>query len=1187
MNLCLRCRKPCEASAVFCEGCRALLRTQLWQEADTLSEAAVQPPSILALSPEGEEEQPWVGNNVDPLERITSPYPIVTPGMAGIAHMFPSPQTPQPVGPHEQQEQYENVVDQAVSRLNEAAERIERVEQQPKRALRAPRASRLAPLPDISSEIRRESTPMPLVMKPSQAQQTPQASQTLQSPPQPPQTPPIEQNEDLAQRIPDLWPWLHDSDSDENENDTWVNRTDPLMTRHFPDSVEIARIEEEDMRRAMAEGLITMPLLPSRKRPRPGTRHLRLAFAVLASLALIALIADSALITFALMHTHRNTPVVNGAPTLTLSSNVANVGQQVTLHINHFSPNTRVQLWHDIEEEVQLTAGSALVGVGADGSASVRMIVDSAWGPGFHTIEAEDTITRYTASATLQIVGAGPTRPSHLLLGATSIDLGADIEGANTIQRLTLQNSGGNSISWSASANQPWLLLSPASGMFSASQTIAIAGERANLKPGDYQGIITFSSNVGAVERLAVSMTVRSLPPNVGPVLQITPPLLSFTALDGGASPSAQLLMISNPGSQPLHWSLASNTPVTLASESLLEPSLNSNNGWLSTDQTSGTVVPHATTYIRVYAQSSNLLPGVYTDVLVFNGDQSVIDNPQDVNVSLTVQPNCALQLSTGGMSFTAVAGQGNPGNHSLSLTETPSCTGTVNWNAVVGPGAANWLAVTPASGQLTGTTGMVTAVSVNTANLKPGTYTNTISFFAKQSTQTLVVQLVVQAPPPPTAPIMGAAPLNLNFSTTQGIPNPPGQVVTVSNTGGGPLYWRTQVQVLGFAWLWATPSAGTIAPNQTAQITVGVNTTSLTPNTYVGQVTIFGTDGKNNTASGSPQTISVSLVVLPPCSLAQPSASSMAFSATAGSGDPSPQTETITASGNCAWPVSWQADTTSKANWLKLTPPSGSFTASGQSATLTVAASIAGLTPGTYSTQVAITATDSGSNPAQGSPQYFTVTLTVLPPCTLQVSNTSFAFTAGQGQPAPAVQTLDLSEIGSCVRPVGWTVTGDSGSSGWLGLSPTSGSDSGSGAAVSVSVTSTTMNPGTYTGNIIVAASGSGGALVQGSPQTITVTLTITGYNVSGTVIACADSQCSSSAPLPGATVTLTNGSGTVVATAISDSSGNYTLTNVATGSYTLAASGSNGTTTFNGSLSSVMVSGNMTGININVYPV
>src|SRR5205823_588569 len=102
-------------------------------------------------------------------------------------------------------------------------------------------------------------------------------------------------------------------------------------------------------------------------------------------------------------------------------------------------------------EPVQLTAGSALIQVGMNGSADVNMLVDASWGPGFHAIEAEDVMTRYTASATLQIAGAGPTRPSHLLVGVTSLDLGADVQGANTIQRLTLHNSGGGSISWAAS----------------------------------------------------------------------------------------------------------------------------------------------------------------------------------------------------------------------------------------------------------------------------------------------------------------------------------------------------------------------------------------------------------------------------------------------------------------------------------------------------------------------------------------------------------------------------------------------------------------------------------------------------------------------------------------------------------------------------------------------------------------
>ena len=1142
MNQCLRCRKPCEASSVFCDTCRALLRTQLWQEADTRSAAAFSTLPVVAMSPESEDEQVWVNSNVDPLERITSPHPIVKPEMA------PTPQTPQPAVPYAP---YENIVEQAVSRLNEAAQSIERVEQgqhTSRRGFRTPRASRLAPLPDISSEIRRESTPMPQVLQSQQSESV----------------------EDLGQRMPDLWPWLQDTDQEENENDNWANHTDPLLARQFPNSAEIARIEEEDMQRAIAEGVVTMPLLPGRKKKK--TRHIRMAFAILATMALVALIADSALITFVLLHSHRNTPVVNGVPTLTLSSNEASIGQTVILHIHHFSLNTHVFITHDIEVPVQLTSGTALVKVGATGSTDVSMVVDNSWGPGFHTIDAEDSITRYTASATLQIIHAGPTPPSHLILDKSTIDLGADIEGANTIRKLALSNSGGGSISWSASTNQPWLLLSPTSGVFSVNQTIQVAGERANLKPGDYQGVITISSNVGTAEQIQVTMKVWPFPANM-PVLQVTPALLSFTALDGGANPATQLLTISNPGSQPLHWSLTGNTSFMLASQLLLMQSLNASTDWLSTDQTSGVVVPRGTVSIRVYVQSHNLLPGVYTDTLTFNG-VGAADSTQSVSASLTVQPNCGLLLSTGYMSFIGVSGQGNPSNGSLSLSETPSCSGTVNWSAVPDP-QANWLAITPASGQLKGNASTVTAVSVNMTNLKPGTYTGSIAFSSKQSTQTLMVQLTVQPPPSPTTPIMSAAPLNLSFSTTQGMPNPPGQVVTISNPGGGALYWSPQVQILASTWLWATPKGGIIAPNQTASLTIGVDTTNLTPNTYVGQIILNGTDSLGKVASGSPQTIMVTLVVLPSCTLAQPSSSSLAFMAVAGGGNPSPQTETITVSGNCAWPVTWQTSKTP--NWLTLSPASGTLSASGQSATLTVSVNIAGLPPATYGTKIAISAIDSSNAPAQGSPQYIDVSLKVQPPCSLQLSNTNFAFSAGQGQPMPSPQTLAFSESGGCTFPVNWTATGDPNSSSWLGVSPTSGTDNGSGASVTISITSTNLNPGTYTGTITITAAG--------SPKTVTVTLTITGFSISGTVMACAGNPCINPTPLAGATLTLT-ANGTRFGITVSDGSGNYTFNNIPSGSYTITASGSNGSTNFTGSIA-VNVTGNLTGVTVDVYPV
>src|SRR5258708_38967725 len=328
------------------------------------------------------------------------------------------------------------------------------------------------------------------------------------------------------------WAWLQGGGVEDDENDIWSNSTDPLMARHFPNSAEVARIEEEDVKRAIADGMVTVPLMKRHvAAPHRNKRNIRTAITVFIILALVFLIVDSVLILAVFTHPHRTSPAFNGPPSLILSANVATVGQTLTLHVRHFSSNSRVLLTHDIQENVQIIKGSALVHVGSDGSADVSMLVDTSWGPGFHTIEAEDVATRYTASATLQIAGAGPSRPSHLLIDTTTLDLGADIQGANTLQTLILHNSGGGSISWSASSNQSWLLLSPTEGVFSTSQTITVAVERANLKPGDYKATIPFSSNVSTLEWVLVSMTLRPLPPTVGPLFQLTPPALSFTPL--------------------------------------------------------------------------------------------------------------------------------------------------------------------------------------------------------------------------------------------------------------------------------------------------------------------------------------------------------------------------------------------------------------------------------------------------------------------------------------------------------------------------------------------------------------------------------------------------------------------------------------------------------------------------------
>ena len=120
----------------------------------------------------------------------------------------------------------------------------------------------------------------------------------------------------------------------------------------------------------------------------------------------------------------------------------------------------------------------------------------------------------------------------------------------------------------------------------------------------------------------------------------------------------------------------------------------------------------------------------------------------------------------------------------------------------------------------------------------------------------------------------------------------------------------------------------------------------------------------------------------------------------------------------------------------------------------------------------------------------------------------------------------------------------------------------------MSVRVNATSLAPGSYNTNLTVTANN--GATIGNSTQTIPITVTVTGFTVSGTVSICAESTCTTPPPvaLPAAVVVLTNSTGTQVATVTADANGNYTIPNVALGTYTLSASGTNGTTHYVGTL-------------------
>src|SRR6266516_5117484 len=566
MSQCLRCSKLCDPTAVFCEECRSLLRYQLQQgphlyaSQEATSSTSDDPPTLPEhLSVQG-----------DPLERITTPLPSnrvddLTQPLALVV---------QP-----------DLVEQAVTKLNEAAHLIEQEGDQSKND-RKPRlysrASRLSPIVDISADIRRESTPLPKISSPVESNDN---SSSLV---------------DANSALPDYWPWL-DEDTEDKESDIWANRTDPLISRRIPTSAESVSIEEEDMRRAMADGISTVQFpIPFIRR---HSSRLRIAFIALAIFAIIALIVDGILLNVAFYHPHHSVPASDGFPTLILSANAASPGSTVNVTLNHFSPSTQVVLTHDIQELI-LINGSSSITTDAQGSAIFPLVIDTTWGPGFHLIVAEDVSSRSTASANLQITGEGPTPPAHLQIDTMPLDMGADIVGTNTIRTLTLANSGGGSISWSANSDASWLLVAPSQGIFSQQEVISLAVQRIGLKPGNYHSSITISSNVSPPQHIEVDMTVRPLPPNAGPVLAVSPALLSFTATDGQLNAMQQTLTVSNPGSHPLNWSLAPVQGLTC--------------NWLGVSPSTGTVPSGGNMTLAVNVKNQCLLPGVYTGKLKF-----------------------------------------------------------------------------------------------------------------------------------------------------------------------------------------------------------------------------------------------------------------------------------------------------------------------------------------------------------------------------------------------------------------------------------------------------------------------------------------------------------------------------------------------------------------------------------------
>gem|GEM_PF-2863255 len=386
-------------------------------------------------------------------------------------------------------------------------------------------------------------------------------------------------------------------------------------------------------------------------------------------------------------------------------------------------------------------------------------------------------------------------------------------------------------LDWTATPNQPWLSVNPASG--TAPSSVSVAVSLAGLAPGTYNGAITVAapgaSNSPKV--VPVALTVRS----------------SYSPHVGLAYPSRAALLADG------WWDFLARTP---------------GGGVRNTEQTSGLVISYDQTahpgVLRIPADQGTLwgslnntrntlfrdLPTDWTTIrlhvaafaptaqyqgaclMAYQDDDNYVIlcrdhiGPQVVEWWRESGGSAAVVGNLSSFSTTNVRLRIDRDPSTNVLTAFVSTDGAVSWTPL--PGNVTQSLATPRLGIVVG--GNQSTTSFPPADLQ----------FVEIGT--------VSVPLPPS---LGVSNASLSFTGIQNAPNPPGQTLNIANTeGAASLSWTA---VTDQPWLSVSPGQG----SSPSTATVAVSVTGLAPGTYTGNVTITAPG-----ATGSPRTIPVSLRV-------------------------------------------------------------------------------------------------------------------------------------------------------------------------------------------------------------------------------------------------------------------------------------------------------------------------------------
>lgn len=444
-----------------------------------------------------------------------------------------------------------------------------------------------------------------------------------------------------------------------------------------------------------------------------------------------------------------------------------------------------------------------------------------------------------------------------------------------------------------------------------------------------------------------------------------------------------------------------------------------------------------------------NVQPGTYTGTIAITSGATT----QNITVTLYASTTGVPRLSPASIVTTQEAGR-----TSITPVNVTSTGQALTWSAdVIGTSpATSWLRVFPNFGD----TGTQTNIFVDAGNIPPGatTLAGVVRFSSGTSQVTLPVFVSLGA-----ATQLVVTPTTVSFPYQFGGAAPTVRSVSVNSSTSTQLTYTAAI-TSSSPWLsLATTPAG---PGTTIVTSSTPGTLYLIPNlSTVGQTPGTQEATIRLTAGSISQDITAKLVVStqPQLVLGQ---NAVTFAYTLGGTVPTAQTFQVgSTSGVQAYTAT--PEYTNDKQFFTVSPQTGGFTPGN----LTVAINptvLAGLTAGTYSGNVKITS-------ATGAVENVPVTVTVSGSALITV--TPIAPDPFQGPPPFGERTLIVASTDGSNQPFSVAVEYTGSTTGWLNVSPATGT-TGTSGAIRYNVTSSAITtPGTYDANIVITPTGVAGA--------------------------------------------------------------------------------------------------------------